>query len=51
MVWPSPEAVTLTLWSGESRARLLPVLPAERIRCLAGFSAGGEGPGAGAHGP
>ena len=36
MVVPSPEAATLTLWSGESRATL-PVLPADRIRALPDF--------------
>ena len=36
MVVPSPEAATLTLWSGESRATL-PVLPAERIHALPDF--------------
>jgi Predicted acyl esterases len=36
MVVPSPEAATLTLWSGESRATL-PVLPADRIRAVPDF--------------
>jgi putative CocE/NonD family hydrolase len=36
MVVPSPEAATLTLWTGESRA-ILPVLPADRIRGLPDF--------------
>ncbi|HEY2111748.1 MAG TPA: CocE/NonD family hydrolase C-terminal non-catalytic domain-containing protein, partial [Dongiaceae bacterium] len=36
MVVPSPEAATITLWSGESRATL-PVLPAERIHALPDF--------------
>ena len=36
MVWPSPETVTLTIWTGSSRARL-PVLPAERICSHPGF--------------
>ncbi len=36
MVVPSPEAATLTLWTGESRA-ILPVLPPDRIRALPDF--------------
>jgi uncharacterized protein len=36
MVVPSPEAATLTLWSGESRTTLA-VLPAERIHALPEF--------------
>ena len=36
MVVPSPEAATLTVWTGESRASL-PVLPAERIQGLPDF--------------
>ena len=50
MVVPSPEAATLTLWSGESRATL-PVLPADRIRGLPDFPPVAKAPAAGAHGP
>ena len=36
MVWPSPDAATLTVHSGESHIAL-PVLPAEKIRGYPGF--------------
>ncbi|QEX14992.1 hydrolase [Hypericibacter terrae] len=36
MAWPSPEAATLTIHSGESRLAL-PVLPADKIRGYPGF--------------
>ena len=37
MAWPSPEAATLTLHTGESRIAL-PVLPAEEFRGYSGFA-------------